>query len=215
VNSADRRAGGRSRPIVTAGLATLVLARAAGPGGARGGFDEGAGRPADLATGAEADALPDTIVEIGSITKVFTTALLAGAVDADRLRPGTPLQLADFTSGMPTLPGDLPRPLAERGVRTCPPEAFLAWVSRWSPEGSEAGGCALPAPYRYSNAGIGLLGYGLSERPGAPWESLMPERITGPLGMTSTAVTAKPTDRERLAQGHGTEGQPSGPGRSS
>ena len=62
---------------------------------------------------------------------------------------------------------------------------------------------------------IGLLGYGLSERPGAPWESLMPERITGPLGMTSTAVTAKPTDRERLAQGHGTEGQPSGPGRSS
>ncbi|MEE7439963.1 serine hydrolase domain-containing protein [Methylobacterium oryzae] len=169
----------------------------------------------------------DTIVEIGSITKVFTTALFAEAVDAGRLRPDTPLQellpnlrlrpctaqitplqLANFTSGMPTLPGDLPRALAERSVRTYPPEAFLAWVSRWSPEGSEAGGCALPAPYRYSNAGIGLLGYVLSERLGAPWESLVHERITGPLGMTSTAVTVKPADRARLAQGYGMEGQP-------
>ncbi|MGU3545067.1 serine hydrolase domain-containing protein [Methylobacterium sp. A52T] len=271
MNSADRWAGGRSRPIVTAGLAALVLALAAGPGGAQDGFGEGAGRPADLAAGAEVDALrpvverlagawvargaipglivgvshrgrrsyfgfngaggapyrSDTIVEIGSITKVFTTALFAEAVDAGRLRPDTPLQellpnlrlrpctaqitplqLADFTSGMPTLPGDLPRALAERSVRTYPPEAFLAWVSRWSPEGSEAGGCALPAPYRYSNAGIGLLGYVLSERLGAPWESLVHERITGPLGMTSTAVTVKPADRARLAQGYGMEGQP-------
>lgn len=167
---------------------------------------------------------PETIVEIGSITKVFTTALFAEAVlegrmqrDAPiqsympdrRLRPCagqvTPLQLADFTSGMPELPGDAPRNLAERGIATYTSADFLAWVERWTPPGSEDGGCTLPAPYRYSNAGVGLLGDLVAARFGTSWENLVRERITGPLRMASTAVRVP---RDRLAQGYGMDGQP-------
>lgn len=169
----------------------------------------------------------NTVVEIGSITKVFTTALFAEAVDEGRMQPDaplqsylpgyrlrpctaqvTPLQLADFTSGMPLLPSDAPRALAERGVGTYSTEAFLSWVSRWTPEGSESGGCDLPASYRYSNASVGLLGYIVAERLGSPWEALLRERITGPLRMTSTAIRVPAEYRDRLAQGYGQQGQP-------
>lgn len=167
----------------------------------------------------------DTIVEIGSITKVFTTTLFAEALiegrmtrDAPlqsywpgrRLRPCTAqvtaLQLADFTSGMPTLPGDVPRRLAEMGIEHYTTEAFLDWVSRW--ESPEAEGCGQPAPYRYSNAGIGLLGYLVAERLGAPWPDLVHERITNPLRMTSTALRIRPDQAGRRAQGFGRNGEP-------
>lgn len=167
---------------------------------------------------------PDTIVEIGSITKVFTTALFAEALieskmraDASlqsllpnlRLRPCaaevTPLQLADFTSGMPALPGDVPRQLADRGISSYTERDFLSWVTRWGP-GGEDGVCNLPAPYRYSNASVGLLGLIVAERLGLSWQDLIRERITEPLHMTSTAID--PRDTGRLAQGFGAEGQP-------
>lgn len=168
---------------------------------------------------------PDTIVEIGSITKVFTTALFAEAVqegamrrDAPiqeylprvRLRPCagavTPLQLADFTSGMPELPGDVPRRLTDRGIDTYTSEDFLAWVARWTP--GESDGCGQPAPYRYSNASVGLLGYLVAERLGARWEDLVRARITGPLRMASTNVRVPPDQAGRVAQGFGPEGNP-------
>ncbi|MDP4025213.1 serine hydrolase [Methylobacterium sp. NEAU 140] len=169
----------------------------------------------------------ETIVEIGSITKVFTTALFAEAVAEGRMQPDaplqsylpdrrlrpctaqiTPLQLADFTSGMPALPDDAPRALAERGIGTYAMDAFLAWVTRWAPEGAGNGGCDLPAPYRYSNASVGLLGYIVAERLGMPWEALVRERITGPLRMGSTAVSVPPAQRDRLAQGYGQNNRP-------
>jgi CubicO group peptidase (beta-lactamase class C family) len=168
---------------------------------------------------------PDTIVEIGSITKVFTTALFAEAVAAGRMQPDapiqaympdrqlrpcagqiTPLQLADFTSGMPELPGNAPRALAERGIDTYTASDFLDWVARWEPE--SRGGCGSPAPYRYSNASVGLLGYLVAERLGQPWETLVRARITGPLRMTSTTVRVPPEHRDRVARGYGVEGQP-------
>jgi CubicO group peptidase (beta-lactamase class C family) len=169
----------------------------------------------------------NTIVEIGSITKVFTTALFAQAVDEGRMQPDaplqsyllahrlrpctaqiTPLQLADFTSGMPPLPGDAPRALADRGIGTYTSDAFLDWVSRWTPEGSDGDGCNLPAPYRYSNASVGLLGYIVAERLGAPWETLLRDRITGPLHMMSTAIRVPLEHRDRLAQGYAQRSQP-------
>lgn len=174
---------------------------------------------------------PDTIVEIGSITKVFTTALFAEALNEGRMRRDapiqsylparrlqpctgqiTPLQLADFTSGMPELPGNVPRALAERGIETYTREDFLDWVARWRPEPDADGlACALPAPYRYSNASIGLLGELVAEQLGKPWEALLHERITGPLRMHSTAVRVPPDQRARLAQGFGRDGRPAMP----
>ena len=165
----------------------------------------------------------DTIVEIGSVTKVFTTALLAEAIAEGRIQADdnlqslmprrsfapctgqmTALQLADFSSGMPDEPGNLPRRLAERGIDHYTSEDFLNWVSRWSEDTGE--GCNLPAPYRYSNASVGLLGYILADRLGEGWEELVRRRITDPLGMTSTHMRVPPEQQGRLAQGYGTEG---------
>jgi CubicO group peptidase (beta-lactamase class C family) len=78
----------------------------------------------------------DTLVEIGSCTKVFTTTLFALAVNRNqidpnasvqrympagytlrpRARPMTPLELADFTSGLPDDPPNLPRRLEMRSI---------------------------------------------------------------------------------------------------
>ena len=167
----------------------------------------------------------DTIVEIGSVTKVFTTALLAEAIAEGKVRADdtlqsvmprrsfapctgqiTVLQLADFSSGMPDSAGNLPRRLAERGIDNYTSEDFLNWVSRWRDEGGED--CDLPAPYRYSNASVGLLGYILADRLGEGWEELVRRRITEPLGMTSTAVRVPPDQQGRLAQGYGRDGNP-------
>lgn len=166
------------------------------------------------------DTLPDaaTIVEIGSITKLFTTALFGEALIERRMLRDEPFgsylkltlqpcaaqvtveQLANFTSGMPLLPGNAPKNLEERGLDHYTREDFLRWVSRWSP--ADASGCELPQPYRYSNASVGLLGLIVAERLGAPWPQLVHERITGPLGMTSTSIEVRESDRDRLAQGH-------------
>jgi serine-type D-Ala-D-Ala carboxypeptidase/endopeptidase len=56
--------------------------------------------------------------------------------------------------------------------------------------------------YEYSNIGFGLLGHALALAAGLSFEELLRERITGPLGMTSTAVTPTPSMQPRLASGH-------------
>src|SRR4029453_286869 len=82
--------------------------------------------PYETATNAGAPFTPDTLVEIGSCTKTFTTTLVALAINRNEIVPDTsaqkympkgytlqaqqltPLELADFTSGMPDDPTNLP-----------------------------------------------------------------------------------------------------------
>ena len=159
---------------------------------------------------------PDTLVEIGSCTKVFTTTLLALAVahgqmslsdsiqkympEAIPLRPAaqqvTPLELADFTSGMPNDPPDLPRSLERRSIDHYTTRDFMNFVRDWEPP------TPLPAPYHYSNAGIGLLGYLVADAAGKSWEGLLNAEITGPLQMPDTVLRPSRQQRHRLAQGH-------------
>ena len=88
------------------------------------------------ATDAGAPFTADTLVEIGSCTKVFTTTLFALAVNRNQIDPNasvqrymppgytlrprarsmTPLELADFTSGLPDNPPNLPRRLEMRSI---------------------------------------------------------------------------------------------------
>jgi beta-lactamase class C len=112
---------------------------------------------------------PDTLVEIGSCTKVFTTTLFALAVGRNQISPDagaqkympdgftlqqpnaqqmTPLELADFTSGLPDDPTNLPKGLEQRGIKDYTVHDLLSWISGWEPAN------APPAPYLYSNAGI-------------------------------------------------------------
>ena len=162
---------------------------------------------------------PDTLVEIGSCTKTFTTTLFALAINRNQIVPDdsaqqympqgytlraerlTPLELADFTSGMPDDPTNLPRGLEQRSIGSYTVRDFLTWASNYEPR------TQLPAPYRYSNAGIGLLSYLVATATGKTWEEQLNSDILQPLGMNDTTLRPTPDQQERLAQGHNRAGR--------
>ena len=90
--------------------------------------------PSGKATDAGAPFTRETLVEIGSCTKTFTTTLFALAINRNQIVPDasaqkympngytlraqqlTPLELADFASGMPDDPTNLPRGLEQRSI---------------------------------------------------------------------------------------------------
>jgi CubicO group peptidase (beta-lactamase class C family) len=175
--------------------------------------------PYGKATDAGAPFTPETLVEIGSCTKTFTTTLFALAINRNQIVPDasaqtympkgytlraqqlTPLELADFTSGMPDDPTDLPRVPGRRGIEYYTVNDFLTWASNYEPT------TRLPAPYRYSNAGIGLLSYLVATATGKSWEDQVNSEILQPLGMADTTLRPTPEQQKRLAQGHDRAGQ--------
>ena len=159
----------------------------------------------------------DTGFEIGSITKVFTTLLLAemaerGEVGLDDpvamhlpatvhmpTRDGREITLTDLathTSSLPRLPenmapSDDDNPYADYSVEQM--YAFLSAYELPRDIGSQ---------YEYSNLGMGLLGHALSRRAGLSYGALVRERILAPLNMHSTADTPAVYMKSRLANGH-------------
>lgn len=165
-----------------------------------------------------------TVFQIGSITKVFTSLALADAVVRGELSLDTPLgaylpdtaqdgraaeislgHLATHTSGLPRLPGGLRRKALRN--RLDPYRQFgtedlltaLAVSKLRSAPGRKV---------RYSNFGAGLLGEALSRHAGLPYDRLIAERITGPLGMSETVVRLQADQLERRAVGHNGRRQP-------
>jgi CubicO group peptidase (beta-lactamase class C family) len=175
--------------------------------------------PYGKATDAGAPFTPNTLVEIGSCTKTFTTTLFALAINRNEIVPDTsaqkympkgytlraqqltPLELADFASGMSDDPSNLPRGLEQRSIEHYTVNDFLTWASNYEPKSR------LPAPYRYSNAGIGLLSYLVATATGRTWEDQVNSEILQPLGMADTTLRPTPEQQKRLAQGHNRAGQ--------
>ena len=175
--------------------------------------------PYGKATDAGAPFTRETLVEIGSCTKTFTTTLFALAINRNQIVPDasaqkympegytlraqqlTPLELADFTSGMPDDPTNLPRGLEQRSIEHYTVNDFLTWASHYEPT------TRLPAPYKYSNAGIGLLSYLIATATGKTWEDQVSSEILQPLGMADTTLRPTPEQQKRLAQGHNRAGQ--------
>jgi len=169
------------------------------------------------ADGAPVDA--DSIYEIGSITKVFTATLLSdmarrGEVSLDdpaaRYLPvklpvvgERQITLADLSSQLSGIPG-IPTNLAPKDDNnpfadyTVP--QLYEFVSGFTP--TRAAG----EKYEYSNAGVGLLGHILTLRAKTDYETLVRQRITGPLGMNDTAIVLTPVMRHHLAIGYGMPG---------
>jgi CubicO group peptidase (beta-lactamase class C family) len=159
----------------------------------------------------------DTIFEIGSATKVFTSLLLADMVQRGEVtltdpvakylpaevkvpeRGGRAITLVDLsthTSGLPRLPSNLQpkdpaNPYADYSVEQL--YQFLSSYQLTRDIGSQ---------FEYSNLGGGLLGHALARRAGMDYEALVRLRITRPLGMDSTGVTLSPEMKARLAVGH-------------
>ena len=175
--------------------------------------------PYGKATDAGAPFTRETLVEIGSCTKTFTATLFALAITRNQIVPDasaqkympkgytlrarelTPLELADFTSGMPDDPTNLPRRLERRSLEYYTVKDFLIWASNYEAR------TQLPAPYEYSNAGIGLLSYLVATATGKTWEEQINSEILQPLGMADTTLRPTPEQQKRLAQGHNRAGQ--------
>jgi CubicO group peptidase (beta-lactamase class C family) len=186
------------------------------------------GKPRVVASGHRATGQPaavegDTVFEIGSVSKVFTTTLLAEMaaqgdvaledpirkflpdsvkVPSRNGREITLLDLATATSGLPRLPNNMrpkdpTNPYADYDVENL--HALLSGYTLPRDPGSS---------YEYSNLGMGLLGHVLALRGGASYEELVTERVLKPLGMTDTRIVMSDAMRARLAVGHGADLRP-------
>jgi CubicO group peptidase (beta-lactamase class C family) len=159
----------------------------------------------------------DTIFEIGSVTKVFSSLLLSdmvqhGEVALDDpiskflppdvkvpLRNGRSIELQDLathTSGLPGLPTNLKpkdpaNPYADYTTQNL--YDFLSNYTLPRDIGSQ---------YEYSNLGAGLLGFVLARRAGKDYETMVRERICDPLGMNSTRITLSEDLKARFSAGH-------------
>lgn len=166
-----------------------------------------------------------TRYEIGSISKTFTATLLADMVRQKRVRLDDPVNrylpdsipvlqrdgaivtirmLANHTSGLPRLPGNLDNAGSQPGN---PYQAYddkalftcLKTVSLMSKPGTA---------YQYSNLGVGLLGTVLARVARKSYGQLLNSVITEPLAMQQTTLPLRPTDGRQLAQGYDATGQP-------
>jgi serine-type D-Ala-D-Ala carboxypeptidase/endopeptidase len=159
----------------------------------------------------------NTIFEIGSVTKVFTSLLLADMARRGEValtdpaakylpavvkmpeRNGQQIALEDLathTSGLPRLPSNLSpkdtaNPYADYSVEQL--YQFLSSYQLTRDIGSR---------YEYSNLGGALLGHLLARRAGMDYEKLVRSRICEPLGMRSTGITLSDDMKTRFAVGH-------------
>jgi CubicO group peptidase (beta-lactamase class C family) len=162
---------------------------------------------------AEAKPSGSTVYEIGWISGVFTSCLLAdlardGVVAVnDPIRRHLPPEvnvprsdngeitlkfLATHTSGLPKLPMNV-GPIDEDPYATYGTEKLYAFLSdhrlRWK----------VDERYEDSTLGMGLLGHILERAAGKPYEQLVIRRIADPLGMADTRITLSETMKARLA----------------
>src|SRR5207253_5366642 len=93
-------------------------------------------------------------------------------------------QLVTHTSCMPRLPADF-----WNGARPEDPYRGYDRARMWAALSDMTFDGTPPCEGSYSNFGFGVLGELLSERYGKPWDALVRERITAPLGMTDTVKT--------------------------
>jgi D-alanyl-D-alanine-carboxypeptidase/D-alanyl-D-alanine-endopeptidase len=173
----------------------------------------------------ENPAQPDsnTLYEIGSITKPFTSLLLADMSLKHQLNLNDPvskflpegmkaptrngkeislLTLSTHRSGMPRFPynvdpQNLDNPYADYTVNQ-----LYEYVSGFEPD------VDIDTKWRYSNVGYGLLGNILSTVAQKDFEILVKQNICEPLHMSSTVISLTADLKSNTALGHTESGRP-------
>src|SRR5690606_21683506 len=113
--------------------------------------------------------------------------------------------LSTHTSGLPRLPDNMPYGDPDDPYADYTEQHLLAFLSGHALQ-RDIGGTP-----EYSNLGVGLLGYLLGRAAGSDYETVLRERITGPLGMTDTAITLSAEQAARFAPGLDMYMQPARP----
>jgi CubicO group peptidase (beta-lactamase class C family) len=158
--------------------------------------------------------------EIGSISKVFTATILADLVLRGKLGLDDPVrkhlpwklkdgkaftlqQLSNHTSGLPRLPDnlllsevDMENPYKDYG------EEKLGYYLRRQLELQQNPG----EKFDYSNLGVGLLGFILTQVDSSSYEDLLQRKIAGPLQMQAT-TTQREKIENKLVKGLNTDGK--------
>jgi D-alanyl-D-alanine-carboxypeptidase/D-alanyl-D-alanine-endopeptidase len=159
----------------------------------------------------------DTVYEIGSVTKVFTSLVLADMIEKGEVKADDPvskflpatvkvpsrngrqitlLDLSMQVSGLPRLPDNMkPADAANPYVDYDAPKLY-EFLSRYTLTRDSG------EKYEYSNLAVGLLGHALALKAGMSYEELLRRRIFGPLGMSSTSITLSEAQKKRLAPGY-------------
>ena len=165
----------------------------------------------------------DTIFEIGSVTKVFTSLLLSDMVQRGEVALNDPVakylpstvkvptrdgkqitlvDLATHTSGLPRMPTNFAPKDPRNPYADYSEEKLYEFLSSYQ----------LPrdigSQYEYSNLGGGLLGLALARRAGMDYGELVQKRICDPLAMNSTRIALTPEMKARLAVGHNAAMEP-------
>lgn len=161
-------------------------------------------------------AKPDSIFEIGSISKTFTGLILSQMVEQAKVRfddpvrellpPGTVekpsgaeitlLDLATQRSGLPRMPdnfkpGNPANPYADYHAAN-----LYEFVAKHGVAKPDKPG------FLYSNLGFGLLGQALSVRAGEAYPQLLNDEVLEPLGMHDTAIALSPDQQARFVAGY-------------
>jgi D-alanyl-D-alanine-carboxypeptidase/D-alanyl-D-alanine-endopeptidase len=160
----------------------------------------------------------DTIFEIGSVTKVFTSLLLADMAQRGDValtdpvakylpasanlpvRAGRQITLEDLathTSGLPREPPNFNSLNPANSEGSYSVDQLYRFLSTYELKHN------VGSHFEYSNLGAGLLAIGLTQHSGMNYEALVATRIAKPLGMASTGISLTPEMRQRLAAGHG------------
>ena len=153
-----------------------------------------------------------TVYEIGSVTKTFTSLLLADAiaradVAADTTvgallplggAPAAEVTLAELASHRSGLPRSAPTPFQESLLLLRDPHRD-PYVQDVAGVVAQARAATLHqrGAFNYSNLGTALLGQALASANSMDYAELVQERIFGPLGMTSSSV---PVTAENLPE---------------
>jgi D-alanyl-D-alanine-carboxypeptidase/D-alanyl-D-alanine-endopeptidase len=157
-----------------------------------------------------------TLFEIGSVTKTFTCSTLSYFVQKKELvlndpaqkhlpssislpekngKPITLLHLATAHSGLPRMPGNF-----------SPADQSNPYIDYTEKElTSYLNNCELKnepgTTYEYSNLGMGLLGFILTQEKNKPYAELIKEVVLSPLGMNQTFISGEGNSKH-LATGY-------------
>lgn len=160
----------------------------------------------------------DHLFEIGSITKVFTSTLLAELVLENEIDLNTPiqdyfdypiankeitvLQLANHTSGLPRLPSNLDLDMVDQSnpYNDYSKEDLKTYLAEELVLDNEPG-----TNYEYSNVGAGILGYLLEVHTELSYEELLKKYVLSKYQMTNTTTSIDAINTD-LVEGLDSEG---------